>query len=220
MDNQQNLISWKGMNNNETYDKILEEMYKPNYESMEPYYGAHYQNTTTTIFPYGKCLLIKNYSNPLMIRTKRSIEIFLTDIYQDTYFSLALKAYTGEKIKIDLAHGVTSELATYNIKLKKYQQLEYKDDCHVYESAQAYKQCLVSEYQRVFKACVPKWLDNQTSCEKITVTEDMEDYKNKLANLTIHLTGGDSLTVPGCKPHCMKTMIESNQLVYRYNLGK
>ena len=67
---------------------------------------------------------------------------------------------------------------------------------------------------------MPKWLDNQTSCEKITVTEDMEDYKNKLANLTIHLTGGDSLTVPGCKPHCMKTMIESNQLVYRYNLGK
>ena len=219
MQNQPKFISWKGVNDDITYDKIFDEMYDPNYKSMEPYYGAYYQNTTTILFPYGKCLLLNNYSNPLMIRTKRSIQLFLTDTYQDTYFSLSLKAFTGKKIAIDLNHDVTSELATFNIKLTQYQQLEYKGGCHVYESVQAYQQCLILEYQRVFKECVPKWLDNQTSCEKITVTEDMEDYKTTLTNLTIHLTGGDSLTVPGCKPHCTKTMIESNQLVYRANLG-
>ncbi len=154
-----------------------------------------------------------------MIRTKTSIELFLTDTYQDTYFSLSLKAFAGKKIAIDLNNKVTSELATYNIKLTQYQQLEYKGRCHEYESLQAYEQCLLSEYQSVFRACVPKWLDNQTSCEKLTVTEDMQEYKKKLTKLALHLTGGNSLTVPGCKPHCMKTMINSNQLIYRNNIG-
>ena len=149
-------------------------MYNPNYKSMEAGSGAYYQNTTTIIFPYGKCLLLNNFSNPLLIRTKRSIQLFLTDTYQDTYFSLSLKAFAGKKIAIDLNDEVTSELATYNIKVTQNQQLEYKGHCHEYESLKAYEQCLLSEYQRVFKACVPKWLDNQTSCEKLTVTEDIK----------------------------------------------
>ena len=93
-------------------------MYSPNYESLAPYLGAYYQNSTITVHPIGKCLLITNYSNPLMrFKTKRSIEIFLTDTYQDTYFNLAYKSFTGDKIEIHLSHNVVSEYASYNIEI-------------------------------------------------------------------------------------------------------
>ena len=195
-------------------------MYSPNYESLAPYLGAYYQNSTITVHPFGKCLLITNYSNPLLIQTKTSIEIFLTDTYQDTYFNLARKSFTGDKVEVHLSPYITSEYVTYNIKVSQHQQLEYKGLCQNYETLQEYDDCQLAEYKRILKVCVPKWVDNQTSCEKLSLTDDMKDFKSALENLTIDLTGGNSLSVPGCKPHCLKTMIESNQLVYRKNVGK
>ena len=216
-----NVVSWKGKNDNETYDEILNNMYRPDYSTIQSYNGATFETKTVTIFPYGRCLKIMNYSNPLQIKTKYSIELILTDSFQDTYFSLALKSFSGESVKIDLsAPEVNSELATYNIQLTQRKHLEYKGNCKNYDSVENYYECLKSAYRSRLNDCVPKWLNKESSCDKKKMTKGTDDIRPFLANISSHITGGDSLSMPECKPSCLTTRIISKHLVNRKNLGK
>ena len=195
-------------------------MYKPDYSTVQSYNGATFEKKTITIFPYGRCLKIINYSNPLIIKTKANLKFFLTDAYQDTYFSLALKSFSGESVKIDhSAPEVNNELATYNIQRTQRKHLEYKRKCTSYDSVNSYYDCLKAAYRSRLHDCVPKWIDNESSCDKKKMSVDTNDIKPFLANISLRITSGDSLNMPECKPSCISTRVISKQLVYRTNLG-
>ena len=215
------VVSWTGKNDNETYDEILNNMYKPDYSTMQLANGEKMETIAVTIFPYGKCLKLMNYSKPLLIKTKQSIQLFLTDAYQDTYFSLALQSFSGESVKIDLsAPEVNNELATYNIQLTQRKHLEYKGNCKNYDSVGNYYECLKSAYRSRLDNCTPKWLNKESFCDKKKMTNGTDDIRPFLANISFNITSGDSLNMPECKPSCITTRVISKQLVNRKNLGK
>ena len=215
------VVSWKGKNDNETYDEILNDMYKPDFSTVQLSNGENLEKMTVTIFPYGRCVKLLNYPNPLLIKTKQSIQLFLTDAYQDTYFSLALKSFSGESVKIDLsAPEVNNELATYNIQLTLRKNLEYKGYCKNYDSVENYYECLKSAYKSRLDDCVPKWLNKESSCDKKKMLNGTDDIRPFLSNISFHITSGDSLNMAECKPSCLTTRVISKQLVNRKNLGK
>ena len=215
------VVSWRGKNDNETYDEILNNMYRPDYSTVKSYNGATFEKRAVTIFPYGRCLKLMNYSNPLLIKTKHSVELILTDAYQDTYFSLALQTFSGESVKIDLsAPEVNSELASYNIQLTQRKHLEYKGYCKNYDSVENYYECLKSAYKSRLDDCVPKWIVKESSCDKKKMLNGTDDIRPFLANIAFDITSGDSLSMPECKLSCLTARVISKQLVNRKNLGK
>ena len=215
------VVSWTGKNYNETYDEILNNMYRPDYSTVQLTNGEKLEKIIVTIFPYGRCVKLLNYSNPLLIQTKQSIQLFLTDVYQDTYFSLALKSFSGESVNIDLsAPEVNNEMATYNIQVTQRKDLEYKGKCKKYDSVENYYECLKSAYRSRLNDCVPKWLNKESSCDKKKMLNGTDDIRPFLAKIALHITSGDSLNMAECKPSCITTRVISKQLVYRKNLGK
>ena len=199
---------------------MLSDMYTPNYSSLIPWNVAYFHTEAVTIFPYGRCLKFFNYSNPLFFTTKQSIQLFLTDAYEDTYFSLALKSYSGESMNIYRTPELATEMKTFSIQVSQTEKLEYKGECKNYDSVKSYYNCLKTEYRNVLAACVPKWIDDQSLCENMKMTRNMSQYKSFLANLSTRIAGGDSFSMPGCKRSCLTTKIASKQLVYRKNIGK
>ena len=225
-------ITW-GSDMNKTFDQLLEEVSDEDYDYSHKdgfavsliKNGKYYNNKYTAQLKrklyvgfWGYCWDLEDYditgSINIVNYFKRSFEVFITDKYLKSYYSVNVKSQLGQHLVSDATKRIW-----YEINMQKISDTVpgYPKTCIDYEN-ELYAECIDKKIQVLVKpdiGCNPPWLSHQHQCDRKLILEKefLAAYAEKLNPFVFR---DDIQIEKECPTSCTQTIFNARVKAYYF----